>query len=170
MEERSNTALVALRRILRATEFNARLLASQSGLTASQLIVLQSVVREGKVTPSTVAQTVSLSQATVTALVDKLEGRGLVTRRRDTQDRRRIWIEPTADGHTALASAPDLLQERFETGFKRLPDWEQALVIAALERVSALLDAERIDASPVLDVGEIDRQPQPVSEKPQSGA
>ena len=60
MEERSDAALVALRRILRATEFNARILASRSGLTASQLIVLQSVVQEGKVTPSAISQSVSL--------------------------------------------------------------------------------------------------------------
>ena len=31
------------------------------------------------------------------------------------------------------------------------------MIIAALERVSALLDAEKVDAAPVLDVGDLDR-------------
>jgi len=157
MANRSDDALVALRRILRATEFNSRQLASQSDLTPSQLIVLQIVSRRQKVTPSAVAQAASLSQATVTSLVDKLEKRGLVTRRRDTEDRRRIWIEPTEAGQATVAAAPDLLQEQFRSRFDRLEDWEQALVLTGLERVSSLLGAEAIDAAPVLDVGDIDR-------------
>jgi DNA-binding MarR family transcriptional regulator len=165
MDDRSDAALVALRRILRATEMNSRLLARESDLTTSQLIVLQIVAREGKVTPSTVAQATSLTQATVTALVDKLERRGLVSRRRDTEDRRRIWLEPTATGRSTLAAAPDLLQERFRDRFQHLDDWEQAMLIAALERVSALLGAEAIDASPVLDVGDIDRPTQTNSDE-----
>jgi hypothetical protein len=31
------------------------------------------------------------------------------------------------------------------------------MIIAALERVSAQLDAEEVDAAPVLDVGDLDR-------------
>ena len=43
MQDRSEAALVALRRILRATEFSARSLARATGLTPSQLIVLNMV-------------------------------------------------------------------------------------------------------------------------------
>jgi DNA-binding MarR family transcriptional regulator len=146
-----------MRRILRATELNSRLLASRSGLTASQLIVLQVVARGNGVTPKDVARAVSLTQATVTSLVDKLERRGLITRRPDTADRRRVWLEATDAGRSAIAGAPDLLQDRFQARFARLADWEQAMLVSALERVSTLLGAEEIDASPVLDVGDIDR-------------
>jgi hypothetical protein len=31
------------------------------------------------------------------------------------------------------------------------------MIIAALERVSAMLDASTLDASPVLDIGDLDR-------------
>ncbi|MDZ7644502.1 MAG: MarR family transcriptional regulator [Woeseiaceae bacterium] len=157
MKDRSHSALVALRRILRATELNARQLASRTGLTPSQFIVLQLVARAGKTLPTNVARDTHLSQATVTALVDKLEKAGLVIRHRDTEDRRRIWIELTPAGRQHLDSSPDLLQHRFEQGYRELPDWQQALIVAALEKVSAMLDAGAIDASPVLDVGDIDR-------------
>lgn len=157
MDDRSDTALIALRRILRATELNSRLLASQTGLTTSQFIILQIIGQGSKVLPSSVAKSAGLTQATVTALVDKLERNGLVTRRRDTEDRRRIWIEITAAGKKALADSPDLLQDRFQVAFRKLPDWEQAMVITALERVSGMLDAGAIDASPVLDIGDLDR-------------
>lgn len=157
MPDRASQALVALRRILRATDLNARLLARESGLTPSQLVVLQIVGAEGKVLPGKVAREMHLTQATVTALVDKLVNAGLVSRRRDTEDRRRIWIEPTAAGQDRIAQSPDLLQDRFANSFDSLPDWQQSMLIAALEQVSSMLDAESIDAAPLLDVGEIAR-------------
>lgn len=157
MDDRSNTALIALRRILRVTELNARELAAHSDFTTSQLLVLQHVAREGKTLPSAIARAVKLKQATVTVLLKKLESGGFVTRRRDTEDRRRIWIELTGGGTAALQRSPDLLQNRFERSFARLDDWEQAMIVAALERVALILDATEIDASPVLDVGNLDR-------------
>ncbi len=157
MTDRSNTALVALRRILRVTELNSRKLAQESELTTSQLLVLQHVSQQGRALPSEVAKAVALKQATVTVVVNKLEHAGLVTRSRDTHDRRRVWIELTDAGAAALESSPDLLQHRFVQGFENLEDWEQSMIIAALERVSALLDAGQVDAAPVLDVGDLDR-------------
>jgi DNA-binding MarR family transcriptional regulator len=90
MNDRSNTALVALRRILRVTELNARKLAHEAELTTSQLLVLQHVSQRGRALPSEVARAVTLKQATVTVVVNKLEDAGLVTRKRDTDDRRRV--------------------------------------------------------------------------------
>lgn len=159
MQDRSDAALIALRRILRATDLNSRLLAAQTGLTSSQFVILQIVARNGKVLPSTVAKSARLTQATVTSLVDKLERNGHVRRRRDTEDRRRIWIEMTRTGEKALAASPDFLQDRFQTAFRQLETWEQAMIIAALERVSAMLDATTLDASPILDIGDLDRLP-----------
>lgn len=156
-DDRSDTVLVALRRILRATELNSRELARQTGLTTSQFIILQIIGRDGSAMPSSVAKTARLTPATVTAIVAKLERAGLVTRRRGTEDRRRNWVEITADGRKLLARSPDLLQDRFQANFRRLEDWEQAMVVSTLERVSTLLDASELDASPVLDVGDIDR-------------
>ena len=153
MNDRSNTALVALRRILRVTELNARKLAHEAELTTSQLLVLQHVSQRGRALPSEVARAVTLKQATV----NKLEDAGLVTRKRDTDDRRRVWIELTNAGKAALENSPDLLQHRFVKGFDNLEDWEQSMIIAALERVSALLNAGKVDAAPVLDVGDLDR-------------
>lgn len=157
MENRSNTALVALRRILRVTELNARKLAKRSELTASQLLLMQHVARFGEALPSAIAKAIDLKQATVTVLVNKLEEAGLVTRRRDTEDRRRVWVELTEPGRAALRSSPDLLQNRFERGFESLEEWEQAMIIAILEKVASILDADEIEAAPVLDVGDLDR-------------
>ncbi|MDX6749348.1 MarR family transcriptional regulator [Geminicoccaceae bacterium 1502E] len=155
MEQRAQTALIALRRILRATELGSKQLARTFRLTTSQLIVLEILSERGQATAGAIAARAGLGQATVTALVDKLEQRGLVVRRRGEADRRQVWIELLDEGRRALAEVPGTLQTRFRDKFTGLEDWEQAYIVAALERVAALLDADKIDAAPVLDVGEI---------------
>jgi DNA-binding MarR family transcriptional regulator len=159
VDGQAETALVAMRRILRATDINVRKLARESGLTTSQMIVLQRLARSGPASAGDIARAASLSQATVTSLLDKLGANGLVVRERGSTDRRRVWVEITDAGRAKLAGAPDLLQERFLKRFKTLEDWEQAFLNAALLRVVDLLGAEDIDASPLLDTGELDELP-----------
>ena len=160
MRNRSEAALVALRRILRATEFNARNLARATGLTPSQLIVLNMIDHLGDATPTDLARNASLTLATMTTLVDKLEDRGFITRRRDEADRRRMLIRITKAGKKTLAQSPDALQQQFQKRFEALADWEQASLIAALERVAALLGAKDIEAAPVLDIGALTDLPE----------
>ena len=100
-----------------------------------------------------------LKHATITSLVDKLVARNLLTRRRCDQDKRRVWLSILPEGKAAITSAPDLLQDTFQTRFSKLPDWHQAMLVSALERVTALLDAEDLDAAPILDVGALDENP-----------
>jgi DNA-binding MarR family transcriptional regulator len=155
MTECLETALIALRHILRTNEISSRALAKRCGLTPSQLILMQIVRHAGRPTPSFLARETSLSHATITALIDKLEVRGFVTRRRNNKDRRRVYIELTSTGLKILHDAPDSLQSRFEKAFGQLESWEQSFLAAALERTVGLLDTENLDAGPVLDVSAI---------------
>ena len=153
----STLTLRALRRILRATEIGSRQLAATTGLTPSQLLVLQEIGGRDHATPSAVAQSLQFSQATITAIVDRLALVGFVTRERSDRDKRQFILRATAGGLKALESAPDLLQTQFETEFRSLPSWEQAMILAGLEKLSVVLGAANIDAAPLLDSGVIDR-------------
>ncbi|WP_292293474.1 MarR family transcriptional regulator [Marivita sp.] len=148
-------SLIALRRILRATELYARDLAHAVGLTPAQLRVLQIVNGKESVTPKTLATQMGVSQATVSALVDKLVARGLVERVPSNQDRRQTNVTVTQDGQARLEDAPDALQQRYVRAFLALADWEQAQLVSTLERVADMLDARGLDASPVLTTGDI---------------
>ena len=151
MEDRAYSSLVALRRILRASESNARALARETGLTTAQLVVLQIVADAGETTPKGIAERAGTSQATITALVEKLHRRDFVERRRGHTDRRQLWLTLTPAGRKALDEAPDPLHARFSEGFGRLPDWEQAMIVAALERVASLVGAtDESAADPLL--------------------
>jgi DNA-binding MarR family transcriptional regulator len=153
--DRTDESLIALRRILRATEWFARDLAHAAGLSPAQLRVLQIVAERDSATPKLLARQMGVSQATVTALVDKLVARGLVKRVPSEQDRRQTNIVATDLGRERLDDAPDALQQRYVTAFKQLQDWEQAQLVSSLERVADMLDAQDIDAAPVLTTGDI---------------
>lgn len=128
-----------------------------TGLTPSQLLVLQEIERRGEAIPSAIAVALQFSQATITSLVDRLVARGLVARQRNDRDKRQILLRVTAEGGALLAGAPDMPQEQFRERFATIPPWERAMILASLERLSGLLGAEDIDAAPLLDAHAIDR-------------
>lgn len=155
--KRVDESLIALRRILRATEQYERDLAAAAGLSPAQLRVLQIIAgkRETTTTPKALSQQMGVTQATVTSVVDKLVAHGFVRRAPSELDRRQTNLILTVTGRAALEDAPDALQQRYVREFVKLADWEQAQLVASLERVAAMMDAHLIDASPVLAVGAI---------------
>lgn len=132
-------------------------MAAATGLTPSQHLVLQEIERRGETTPTRIASALQFGQATVTNIVDRLSAAGYVTRQRAEQDKRQTLLRATGAGKAILNAAPDLLQEQFRERFPLLPGWEQAMILAALERLAQLLDATDIDAAPLIDSGAIDR-------------
>jgi DNA-binding MarR family transcriptional regulator len=153
----TDEVLIAIRKIIRATDIHSRHLARIAGLTTPQLMLLRAIQRLGAVAISRLSREVSLSQATVTTVIDRLEERGYVLRRRSEDDRRVVHAELTPGGRAVLERAPAPLQETFTARFERLADWEQSLILSALQRVAAMMDADKLDAAPVLEPGELDR-------------
>ena len=145
--------LSALRRIIRAIDIHSRRLSKEFGLTGPQLLLLNEVVGEGRALLGTLAKKAHLSQATVTIIVDKLEGRGLVTRTCDTVDKRRVWVGLTEQGRKVLSGGPKLLQSTFLQNFNGLGREEQQSILSALQSVACMMDAQDLPVMPLLDVG-----------------
>jgi len=149
--------LVAIRRVIRATDLHSKKITRNAGLTSSQLVLLKSIEAQGDTTAGEIAQRISLSQATVTTILDRLQSKGLVLRERDSADKRRVYVHLTAEGRNTLANAPQPLQETFIRQFEQLESWEQTMILASLQRVAQMMDAAHLDASPMLDIGNLDR-------------
>tara|TARA_R110000868_G_scaffold120477_2_gene319751 strand:- start:50654 stop:51124 length:471 start_codon:yes stop_codon:yes gene_type:complete len=149
--------LVALRRVIRATDLHSKHLAKTTGLTAPQILLLQTIRDKGDVTIGEIAKDMSLSQATVTTIIDRLEKRELVYRERSKTDKRKVHALLTDEAYNTLKEAPIPLQEQFARQFNDLQEWEQTMIISSLQRVARMMDAQHIDASPVLDIGTLDR-------------
>ena len=147
--------LVSIRRITRAIDLQSKRLVKQTGLTAPQLIILQALRKNGRMSPSAVAKEVSLSQATVTSILDRLEKTDLVRRERLSEDKRVIFACLTTGGMERLEEAPELLQSGFLREYRKIEDWERTMIVSAFQRVATMMDADDLDACPILDVGEI---------------
>jgi len=153
-DDMSDKVIAALRRVIRAVDLHSRTLVESHGLTGPQALILKAL-QNGSLSAGELATSVSLSQGTVTDILNRLEQRGLIKRIRDTQDRRRVLVQATDAGHALLKQSPPLLQERFAERFNNLQDWEQTQLLASLQRIAAMMDAEDIDAAPVLSSGSV---------------
>lgn len=140
---------------MRAIDLRSKQLEKQVGLTVPQLLVLQQLHGAGELTVNEIASSVNLSQGTVTSMLLRLESKGILTRNKREDDRRKSSICLTKKGTDQLLSAPELLQKEFVSRFEKLESWEQKMLVSAVERIATLMDVETVDASPILQTGDI---------------
>lgn len=148
MEDRALSCLVALRDILGVAERNDRALARATGLTTAQMLVLRLVLSAHEITPKMIAQRAGVAPASATALIEKLAQLGYLTRRRSETDGRKYWVSLTPLGINVIESAPDPLHKRFSEAFADIPEWEQSMILAGLQRIEALLEEGAIPPVP----------------------
>jgi len=158
----SDEVVVALRRIVRAMDLHSRRLAQEFGLTGPQVVLLKELVRHGEMHVAELAKSVSLSHATVTDILNRLEKRGLIKRARSLVDRRRIMVTPTDQAISLVEKSPPLLQEQFSERLEELHDWEITQILSVLQRVGSMMDAEEVEASPLLATGSMTADPEMV--------
>jgi len=142
--------LKALRRIIRAVDIHSRKLNSEFNVTIPQMICLYVIARSEGITQSALAAEVDLGPSTITGVIDRLEAKGLVTRMRQSPDRRKVLLQVTERGHEVTKSAPALLQDRLAQSLRKQSELEQATIALSLERVVEMMNAEHLDTSPNL--------------------
>ena len=94
-------------------------------------------------------------EGAVISLLGRMEG-GSLTVRRDAADRRAVNVTVSKKGHNALDRAPSLLQDRFRRELAKLREWERTMTLASLQRIAEMMEAETLEASPVLVAGPVD--------------
>jgi DNA-binding MarR family transcriptional regulator len=142
--------LIALRRIIRAVDIYSRKLNTLYNVTGPQMVCLFAVVRHAPLTLSELAKEVHLGGSTVNGIVDRLEQKGWVERKRDHVDRRKVYLWPTLAGRQVVQETPSLLQDKLAKALMGLAEAEQAQIARSLEQVVNLLDVGHIQASPHL--------------------
>ncbi|MEH6649511.1 MAG: MarR family transcriptional regulator [Motiliproteus sp.] len=147
--------LVSLRRIIRATDLQSKRVLKVCGLTIPQVMVLRAIETLGDVTVKRISDDVSLSQATVTTILNRLQDRGLVERVRSQVDKRVVNARLTEIGRSTLSTSPPLLHEQFIDRFESMDEWEKTQMLSTMQRVATMMDAELLDAAPMLDIAPV---------------
>lgn len=147
--------LSAIRRIIHSVDLYSHELAARTHMTAPQLVCLMTLAEQGAMTATTISREVFLSPSTVVGILDRLEEKGLVKRERVSKDRRVVTVTITADGREVAENAPSPLQSKLTEALLALPVPEQIAIAKSLERVVDLMEAQNLDAAPILETGPI---------------
>jgi DNA-binding MarR family transcriptional regulator len=132
-----------LRRIVRVLRTGATALEARHGVTAAQLFALQAVGRHPGTSLRDLAVLTHTDQSSVSTLVQRLEARGLVRRRRSSVDARRVELEPSPKGRALLARAPDAPQERVVTAISKLDGATRQNLARGLDGLVRAMGAEK---------------------------
>jgi DNA-binding MarR family transcriptional regulator len=98
------------------------------GIDATAYRCLDILDQEGPMTAGRLADRARLSPGAMTALLDRLEDKGLARRTRDTEDRRRVLVEVTPE-----------LRQRAEQLYGAPEEGAQALAIYSDEQLEFLI-------------------------------
>ncbi|MGA8671595.1 MAG: MarR family transcriptional regulator [Terracidiphilus sp.] len=110
-------------------------------LTAPQTSVMQVVVRQDGISLKDLSKEVSLAHSTVSGIVDRLEKRGLLSRRPDPQDGRISRVYPTAVVREFVRNQiPMLTRGPLEAALERLKPAERVALGDAVKRLRELLE------------------------------
>lgn len=140
---RSHEAYVTL---LRTADESKRYVAQPlaiEGVTLQQynvLRILRGAGDEGLPTLSVAERMIERTPG-VTRLIDRMEKKGWVERRRCTEDRRRVWCRITAEGLTLLARLDAPIDSVDDVMFTGLDEDELTALIDVLNRIRALVRA-----------------------------
>lgn len=149
----SKEVLISLRKIIRAIDLHSKNLSKLYGLTGPQLIILQEISSNSRISITELGRAISLSQGTVTDIISRLEKKELVYKKKSTVDKRRLELYITDKCKALLDKAPPPLQETFIEQFAQLNEWEQMMILSSLSRLVEMMEAKKIDASPLLVSG-----------------
>lgn len=121
--------------------------AKQAGLNTTDLQCAGLLVLEGPLTPSELASRTGLTAGgAITAVIDRLEGAGLVRRVRDDTDRRRVLVTPDTEALTQrVGPLYAKVRTRWNAYLATLDDEQLALAIDVIDHATAI-DREEIEA------------------------
>ena len=110
----------------------------RSGLSQGRFLTLIVMNRtpDEEINPSSLAQKVGVTRATMTGLLDGLEKQGLIERRTHTQDRRKVGILLTADGRRTLDNILPEYYRHFAKLTAYLDEGERQTLILLLKKVN----------------------------------
>ncbi len=113
-------------------------------LSYGHLRALFVLMAEREATAGRLAREAELNPASVTAMVDQLEARGLVQRRRDDQDRRVCRVSLTDEGRSEVAEKEARWSRRLAEAFADTSDRDLEAASRVLERLAEVFETHEV--------------------------
>jgi MarR family transcriptional regulator, organic hydroperoxide resistance regulator len=133
-----------IRRVFQAVNEYSKKAERETGLTGPQLWAIKVIAEGTPIKVSELARRMYLHPATVVGILDRLEGRELVTRTRSREDRRVVKIELTEKGRELLIRSPEVAQGLLVKGLETLPTEKLSRLDEELLLLVKILGAQEI--------------------------
>ncbi|MCC4765705.1 MAG: MarR family transcriptional regulator [Methanosarcina vacuolata] len=78
--------------------FQKKIISKFKNLSKNQPVVIKIIGMEGEIMPSTIGRYTGMDKSSLTRMVDDLEKKGLVFRKTDPEDRRKVLVSLTEKG------------------------------------------------------------------------
>lgn len=111
------------------------------GLTYTQYITMIALWEENHQTVSDLGKRLALDSGTLTPMLKKLEADGRITRTRDIQDERKVWIDLTKDGYVLAKKAEHIPYQMYQSLQVKEEDAKQ------LYKVLSKINSDKVDQS-----------------------
>jgi DNA-binding MarR family transcriptional regulator len=113
-------------------------------LTGPQRMVMEALVRSDGLSLKQLSAQVSLAHSTVSGIVDRLQARGMVERRRDETDGRATVIVPSSEVRDFLSNRmPQLIISPLTKALEGASDKDRAIVLRGFRKMRALIERSR---------------------------
>ncbi len=110
------------------------------GVTGPQRIVLCKLDASGPLASHAIAQALHLHPSTLTGILQRLEARGFISRKRDTADSRRMLISLTPEGRKLARRVPGSIEQIVSDVFSQSTEQEIVHAAIVLRRMCAALE------------------------------
>jgi DNA-binding MarR family transcriptional regulator len=129
-----------LRHLIQLLQTRSKKIRKETGITGPQLLAMKTLSGFPDISISELARRIYLHPATVVGIVDRLEGRNLVKRRRSKEDLRQVNVRLTAKGRNTLRKAPGTAQAPVLDGLEALTDRKLKRLSVSLAQLVRILD------------------------------
>ena len=145
---RSKAVLEALR-VYRAAEMAMRRRTRESmSMGENELLVLRYLLRDPSrgVRPGELTRYLGLSTASTTAILDRLERSGHLTRVANPADRRSVFVRATERAHVEVRQTLGNMHDRMLAAVIDMSPEESGAVVAFLQRMSEAVDGVAVES------------------------
>lgn len=143
-EETRATLLAYLDALALAEPIQAKLW-QLAELTLTQVQVMRTLLRGGPQTLGKLGQANGLSPTSVTRIVDRLEKRGLVSRRRESEDRRLVQVHLEPAGERLMGEIRVMRGSDIHQAVEAMTSQERRQLTASMKRLVELARAASVN-------------------------
>ena len=139
----------SIRKLVRAVYHDGQKMSRKFGLTGPQSVVLRLLLNKGSMSSAELSRLMYVTPSNMTGIIDRLEKKGFIERKRKENDRRVSMIILTEAGKAMSENIPDPIEKKFINQLSDLENEHVQLLAMAMNQILNLVDIEDIEETPL---------------------